>query len=141
MPAILRRIGRIVEKIHSKLENAGFEVWRDQKRLETDWSREIAFALADCDVICLMWSQHAELQFCYENERRKNPALSGGKIIVRFIITPPGKVRDAWMVSSTLNNAEVEPCILARLKRWGDFNPIDSQSANMIAERIFLFGH
>jgi len=23
-----------------------------------DWSREIAFALADCDVVCLIWSQH-----------------------------------------------------------------------------------
>jgi len=23
-----------------------------------DWSREIAFALADGDVVCLMWSQH-----------------------------------------------------------------------------------
>ena len=24
-----------------------------------DWSREIAFVLADCGVVCLMWSQHA----------------------------------------------------------------------------------
>jgi len=51
------------------LEAAGFNVWREQTRLEThtgaaDWSRprrarEIAFALADCDVVCLRWSQHA----------------------------------------------------------------------------------
>ena len=83
----------------------------------------------------------AELQLCYGNERRKNPALSGGKIVVRFIITPQGKVRDAWMVSSTLNSAEAEQCILARLKRWSDFTPIDPKSANMIAERIFVFGN
>jgi len=49
----------VVGKIHNYLEEAGFEVWRDQTRLVTDWSREIAFALADCDVVCLMWSQHA----------------------------------------------------------------------------------
>jgi len=83
----------------------------------------------------------AELQLCYENARRQNPALSGGKVVVRFIITPQGKVRDAWMVSSTLNNAEVEQCVVSRLKRWSDFNPIAPRSANMIAERIFLFGH
>ncbi len=83
----------------------------------------------------------AELQFCYENARRKNPALPGGKVVVRFIITPQGSVRDAWMVASTLNNAEVEQCVVARVKRWSDFNPISPKSANMIAERIFLFGN
>jgi len=49
----------LVEKIHLALEAAGCKVWRDRTRLETDWAREIAFALADCDVVCLMWSQHA----------------------------------------------------------------------------------
>jgi hypothetical protein len=83
----------------------------------------------------------AELQFCYENARRQNPALAGGKIVVRFIITPQGQVRDAWLVSSTINNAEIEQCILARIKRWSDFTPIHPQSANMLAERIFLFGN
>lgn len=83
----------------------------------------------------------AELQFCYESERRKNPALPSGKIVVRFIITPQGKVRDAWMVSSTLGNANVEQCVLARIKRWSDFNSLAPASANVIAERIFLFGN
>jgi WD40 repeat protein len=48
-----------VAQIHSSLESAGMDVWRDQDRLETDWSREIAFALADADVLCLMWSENA----------------------------------------------------------------------------------
>jgi len=46
------------------LEAAGFNVWREQTRLVTHtgaagWSRETAFALPDCGVTCLMWSQHA----------------------------------------------------------------------------------
>lgn len=49
----------LVEKIHGYLASAGLDVWRDQDRLETDWSREIAFALADADVLCLMWSENA----------------------------------------------------------------------------------
>jgi hypothetical protein len=53
-----------VEKIHVVLQQAaGFNVWREQTLLETqtgaahtgvaDWPREIAFALADCEVVCL----------------------------------------------------------------------------------------
>jgi WD40 repeat protein len=48
-----------VAQIHSSLESAGLDVWRDQTRLETDWSREIAYALADAEVLCLMWSENA----------------------------------------------------------------------------------
>lgn len=86
-------------------------------------------------------SRHkAEMQLCFENERRKNPALQG-KLTVRFIITPQGKVRDAWIVASTLDNADVEQCLLARLKRWNDFSAIAPGSADMLAERIFVFGN
>jgi len=46
------------------LEAASFNIWREQTRLETQtgaagWPREISFALADCEVVCLRWSQHA----------------------------------------------------------------------------------
>ena len=43
------------ETIHKALAKH-FDVWRDQTRLETDWSREIALALADADLVCLIWS-------------------------------------------------------------------------------------
>src|ERR1051326_774939 len=47
-------------KIHARLDNAGFSVWRDKARLETDWSKEIALALAEsANVMCLLWSHDA----------------------------------------------------------------------------------
>jgi WD40 repeat protein len=46
------------ETIHKSLEAVG-DVWRDRTRLETDWSREIAFALAKSDLLCLLWSADA----------------------------------------------------------------------------------
>lgn len=49
----------VAERIHQKFKTAGFDVWRDQTRLETDWSREIAEALADRDVLCLLWSEQS----------------------------------------------------------------------------------
>jgi hypothetical protein len=47
------------ETIHKNLDAAGFNVWRDQTRLETDWSREIALALAESDLLCLLWSENS----------------------------------------------------------------------------------
>jgi WD40 repeat protein len=50
----------LAASIHKELGIAGFDIWRDQTRLERDWSREIAHALADSDALCLIWSKNAE---------------------------------------------------------------------------------
>ena len=50
---------KVAEGVEENLRSAGFDVWRDQSRLETDWSREIAFALADSNALCLLWSKTA----------------------------------------------------------------------------------
>jgi hypothetical protein len=47
------------ETIHKSLEAAGFDVWLDQTRLETDWSCEIAHNLADSVLLCLLWSENS----------------------------------------------------------------------------------
>src|SRR5581483_9858066 len=49
----------LAESLHAALAARGFEVWRDQTRLEQDWSKEIAHALADADVLLLLWSTEA----------------------------------------------------------------------------------
>jgi TonB family protein len=82
----------------------------------------------------------SEIQYCYESELRRNSDLKG-KVVVRFAITPQGKVRNATIVSSNLGNAKVEQCILARIRRWSDFNVIHPQSADTIVERIFVLGY
>ena len=33
--------------------------WRDQRDIETDWSREIAQALAASSACCVIWTEHA----------------------------------------------------------------------------------
>jgi hypothetical protein len=50
---------KAAESVHERLAAAGFDIWRDQTRLETDWSREIASALAESDVLCLLWTEHS----------------------------------------------------------------------------------
>lgn len=49
----------IAETLESQLKAAGFDVWRDRARVETDWSREIAEALARSHLICLVWTKES----------------------------------------------------------------------------------
>src|SRR5262245_44490920 len=57
------------EELHDAFVRAGLRVWRDKTRLESDWSREIAYALAnDADAVCLLWSPHAADSAWVRNE-------------------------------------------------------------------------
>ncbi len=47
------------EHLHAVLASRGHEVWRDKTRVETNWSRGIALALAESEVLCLIWTKHA----------------------------------------------------------------------------------
>src|SRR5262249_24702247 len=48
------------ERLERALGAAGIGVWRDQRSIEADWSREIAYALAGHDTVCLLWSANSE---------------------------------------------------------------------------------
>ncbi len=50
---------RDAERLESLLSRH-FKVWRDKARIESDWSRDIANALATkAEVVCLLWSRPA----------------------------------------------------------------------------------
>jgi len=80
---------KIVEELHQLLLNIdNMDVWRDQERLETDWSREIAFALADSDVLCLMWSESAAASNWVKHEWLTARALEKRIIPILFPDAP-----------------------------------------------------
>ena len=57
------------ENLETLLRGEGFDVWRDKRNLKTDWSVEIATALADrADAACLVWSQYASESQWVRNE-------------------------------------------------------------------------
>jgi TonB family protein len=57
------------------------------------------------------------VRFCYERALVKNPKLSG-KVVVRFVIDPDGKVTAAEIPDSSLKAPAVEDCILKRVRSW-----------------------
>ncbi|MCP3104177.1 AgmX/PglI C-terminal domain-containing protein [Myxococcus sp. K15C18031901] len=57
------------------------------------------------------------IQSCYEKELKRNPNLKG-KVVVRFSITPTGRVGDFDIDENTLGSEAVASCIRAVIRAW-----------------------
>jgi TonB family protein len=57
------------------------------------------------------------VRFCYEQELAQRPDLAG-RVTVSFIISATGSVQTASVMNTTLNNARVESCVVAAVRRW-----------------------
>ncbi|HHS14004.1 MAG TPA: TonB family protein [bacterium] len=87
----------------------------------------------------VLMSHNPAIRYCYERELKRNPALKG-KITVRITVEPEGNVSDAVILASTLNNERVERCILARIRLWKDFPPIDPSEGSVTFRQVYAFG-
>ena len=78
---------KIVEAIENHLLENGFDdkVWRDKRKIETDWSKEIANALSKSDIVLLIWSENSSKSEWVKNEWLMARAL--GKPIKIVIIS------------------------------------------------------
>ncbi len=85
-------------------------------------------------------SHNAAIRYCYERELKRNPGLKG-KVSVRITVGADGHVTNAEIVESTLNNSRVERCILARIRLWKDFHPIDNAEGEVTFRQIYAFGY
>lgn len=83
---------------------------------------------------------NSSIQYCYQRELKQNPELKG-KLVVRFTVTPDGKVKDVKVISSTLNNFSVERCVVSRIKRWDDFGAIDPSKGDATFRQVYTFGY
>jgi TIR domain/NB-ARC domain len=74
----------LAKDIQQRLESANFRVWRDERSIKTDWSREIAFAIAEkVDVVCMIWTNNAEKSHWVKNEWLTTRAI--GKLVIPCI--------------------------------------------------------
>jgi TonB family protein len=58
-----------------------------------------------------------EARFCYDMQNMKTPGLIG-HVAVTFVVDAEGKVTQAAVSESSLKNANVESCLVQRLRRW-----------------------
>ncbi len=91
----------------------------------------------DKDVIMKVIKRHQnEIKFCYEQELQKNPSL-GGKVAVAWTIDPAGGVSEANVSESSIGNANVEGCIVQRIRRWKFPEPQGGGVVNVTFPWIF----
>lgn len=76
------------------------------------------------DQIAAVINRHiGEVIYCYEKGLQVRPDLSG-RVGVKFNINAGGRVTTAGVSSSSLNSAQVEGCILNRLRSWPFPKPV-----------------
>ncbi len=91
----------------------------------------------DKDVIMKVIKRHQnEIKFCYEQELQKNPALAG-KVAVAWTIDPAGAVSEATVSESSISNANVESCIVQRIRRWKFPEPAGGGVVNVTFPWVF----
>ncbi len=61
--------------------------------------------------------QLAKIRWCYQKAFQKNPELEG-KLTVSFVISPTGSVMSAKVITSTLNDKDLEGCIASKILTW-----------------------
>ncbi|RKG63132.1 TonB family protein [Corallococcus sp. CA054B] len=70
-------------------------------------------------------SRKASIQRCYENGLKRDPSLKG-KVMIRFDLTPQGRVSNVEVEESTLRSDEVINCIKTTMRAWTfPFKPSD----------------
>lgn len=78
----------------------------------------------DKDQIAAVINRHiGEVIYCYEKGLQVRPDLKG-RVGVKFVINGGGAVSTASVASSSLGSAQVEGCIISRLKGWQFPKPV-----------------
>jgi TonB family protein len=62
-------------------------------------------------------AHRAEIRWCYQQGLQANPDLRG-KVVVEFTVSEAGDVSAARVKESTVGIAEVEQCLVSKLRRW-----------------------
>ena len=55
-----------------------------------------------------------KLRLCYENGVRKHPEIAG-IIVLKFVIQPTGNVSESKVVTTTMNDSDVEKCVAEQI--------------------------
>jgi len=91
------------------------------------------------DIRRVILQHKASIQDCYTSVLKANPVVSG-EIKVRLTIAPSGKVIATAIISSTVDNTQLEQLVLERISRWNDFGEVSPSVGNMTFRQTFILG-
>jgi TonB family protein len=135
-----------IDDLVADLENAGSESFSRRGDLNVEAPDDVIgrgkkSAYRSPDAIREVLMGHIKaIRYCYERELKRIPTLKG-KISIRITVNPEGRVKNVEIVNSTLNNNRVERCIVARVRLWKDFKPIDPGEGDVTFRQVYTFGY
>lgn len=77
-----------------------------------------------------------DFRVCYETGLKQSPTMAG-KVVFGFVVDREGNVSESKILSSELGIAEVESCLLARLKTINFDPPLDAEKADIKYPMVF----
>jgi len=77
----------------------------------------------------------AGIQFCYENELKRQPGLQG-KIVVSLTVAPSGQVTDVKIVEDSLRSQALRDCAVGQMRAW-KFPPVSDEQISFRAPFVF----
>lgn len=92
------------------------------------------------DVITRVIAKHqAAIDYCFKQVAKLKPNLKG-EVLVRFSIRPNGRTGSIKIVRSTLNERNVERCMVQKIRGWADFPKIDRKEGDVTVQQKYIFG-
>jgi len=102
----------------------------ESNAMATPGDPSINGSLDDAVVRRVAGENRADLTRCYQMGLADDRALSG-QVNIRFSIAPTGGVRAALLTNSTLENDDVETCILKEIELWVFPTPEDGDAVEV----------
>jgi len=72
---------------------------------------------SNASLLAVIQRYAAGIQYCYENELRRQPKLAG-KLVVMITVAASGEVTDVHVVSDGLGSSKLSNCALSQIREW-----------------------
>ncbi len=97
--------------------SGGGRVAKELKVAVTAGTADTSGGLSKEQILKVVLSHQAAIQFCYEKELQRFPHLAG-KIVLDWKVDLDGRVVSTKVGSSSMNNQAVEGCMARQVKAW-----------------------
>jgi TonB family protein len=77
---------------------------------------------SNASLLAVIQRYAAGIQYCYENELRRQPRLAG-KLVVMISVAASGEVLEVRVVQDGLGSSKLSSCALSQIREWR-FPPI-----------------
>ena len=96
----------------------------------------IAGGLSQQEVQAVIRANLNQIRHCYEQLLQRSPSAQG-KVKVKFVVQPNGRVGSAKIVSSDINDSVMRGCVTGKVKRWNFPKPRGGQSVTVNYPFVF----